>query len=181
MSNFWELRIAMRYLFTRQKDRFISIINLFSIIGIALGVATLVVVVSIMIGYEKELINKVLGIRGHLTITHQYDSNNQDFLKTLNNLNIVKQAHSIIEGQAMIIANKRNIGINVRGMNIAELKKKSTISLNNTNYDFKNQNYVILGNILMRSLGLSIGDRVKIITTDTDNSLIGFVPRDKKF
>ena len=64
-----EFLIAKRYTFTKYKEKFVSIINIFAIIGMALGVATLIIVMSVMNGYEKTLLDKILGLKGHLTIT----------------------------------------------------------------------------------------------------------------
>ena len=128
------LFIAWRYLLTRQKEAFVSIINIFAISGIALGVATLIIVMSVMNGYEHELISKILGLKGHLTIIsndgliEDYD----DLIDTLEKCNevspLLKQISPVLEGQAMAMSKNSFAGVLLKGMKSDDLCKKSMVS-----------------------------------------------------
>ena len=103
MINSLERKIALRYLFTKKKDGFINIISTFSFLGISLGVAVLIVVMSVMNGFRTELINKILGFNSHITIKPYSKNINDDYLKKIKNnyinFNIVKT----FNGEAVVL------------------------------------------------------------------------------
>ena len=106
MITILEKKIAFRYLFTKKKDGFINIVSIFSFLGIALGVAVLIVVMSVMNGFRTELINKINGFNSHLKISA--DEMGQIDLKKLNNKKIKKISRNFFlsnSGEAVIIHN----------------------------------------------------------------------------
>jgi len=121
-----EKKIAFRYLFTKKKDGFINIVSIFSFLGIALGVAVLIVVMSVMNGFRTELINKINGFNSHLTISA--DEMGQIDLKKLNNKIIKKISKNFFlsnSGEAVIIHNTYTKGIILRGYLKDDFKKLS--------------------------------------------------------
>jgi len=127
-----EFLIALRYLKSKRKEGFISVIAIFSFIGIMIGVATLIIVMSVMNGFRYELVNRILGINAHLTIYSRqgqiYDY--QKIIDDLKNIDGVKFSNPIIESQAMLSHNGKNMGGLIRGINLNDLKNKDLIAKN---------------------------------------------------
>jgi len=109
ISNFPSLFIALRYLKPSKNNTMVSIISLFSFLGIVLGVGTLIIVMSVMNGFKIELLDKIIGINGHLNI-HFYnkDFNESQFENFLNSNNDVKVFRKIIDGQGLLSSNKQS-------------------------------------------------------------------------
>lgn len=132
MFNKLEMLIAFRYLKSKRKEGFISVIAIFSFIGIMIGVATLIIVMSVMNGFRYELVNRILGINSHLTIysregqIHDYEN----LIKSIKTLPTVNYANPIIESKAMISVNNQNSGGLIRGIKLDDLKNKTLISQN---------------------------------------------------
>ena len=132
MFSTFEWMVAMRYLRTRRQEGFISIIAWFSLLGIALGVATLIIVMSVMNGFRQELLTRILGINGHLSI---YGSENsiRDYDRISMKVRRVKGVLSVtpmIEGQVMASANGRASGVLVKGMSPNHLLNRAIIADN---------------------------------------------------
>ncbi len=182
----FELFIALRYLFTKKKERFISIINIFALSGIALGVATLIIVMSVMNGYESELIKRIVGIKGHLTITGISNSiSDYDKLgRSLKELEGVTFMAPVVEGQAMVTSNNQVSGAIIRGMNGDDLSNKPIMKnalVFGSWDDFSLNKGVIVGSVLANQLGINVGEQIKIIAPNTNSTIIGSVPRMKTF
>lgn len=132
-ANF-EWKLALRYLRARRKEGMVSVISLFSFLGIMLGVATLIVVMSVFNGFHKELLDKVLGFSGHATIYNpQFDPvpDSAEMIKRLEATPHVKQAIALVEGQVMISSTKNATGALVRGVSESDIFKVA--GLNNEN------------------------------------------------
>ncbi|MDZ5761081.1 lipoprotein-releasing ABC transporter permease subunit [Lyticum sinuosum] len=183
----WEISLALRYVFTSHKDRFISVINLFSLIGISLGVATLIVVMAVMNGYESELIDKILGFKGHLTIitmnnnkSDQKSLYKQETDKKLSKIDDITDISEILfsgyftESQCIVASNKAMNGAIIKGVDSDYLLKKPGIS---SNIDIIFKDGIILGVELARKLGVKVGDDVKIISPSTNHTIIGNLPK----
>jgi len=177
-----ERKIAFRYLFTKKKDGFINIISTFSFLGIALGVAVLIVVMSVMNGFRTELINKINGFNPHLKIL-SYD--NSIDLKKLKDDKIKKISNSFFlsnSGEAVIIHNSYTKGIILRGYLRDDFKKLKVI--NNENFigsKIISYNHISIGKELSFILNLEIGDKISIISPSTVMSLAGSLPKQKSF
>ncbi|MDJ1298949.1 MAG: lipoprotein-releasing ABC transporter permease subunit [Candidatus Midichloria mitochondrii] len=182
-----ELLIALRYLRTKNKEGFISIVSAFSLVGITLGVATLIIVMSVMSGYEVQLISKILGINGHITISSS-QGDIKDFRDLQNKISRIEHVNyvaPIIIAQAMIIAaTGRSKGALVRGIDGKDLEKKpamgSLTSINEFN-SYKNNEGVFIGEAMAREMGVDIGDYVKLVAPKVENLAFGMVPRIKTF
>jgi len=184
IKNFPSLFIALRYLKPSKKNSMVSIISLFSFLGLVLGVGTLIIVMSVMNGFKIELLDKIIGINGHLNV-HFYDnkSNENKFESFLNSNNNVKAFRKIIDGQGLLISKKQSTGILIKGISNNDLldlkndKKKMEIS---KKFIFEN-NSVIVGIKLMQRLKLQIGDKFKLIIPKTSSTPFGNIPKVKTF
>ena len=139
ISNFPSFFIALRYLKPSKKNTMVSIISLFSFLGIVLGVGTLIIVMSVMNGFKIELLDKIIGINGHLNIHfHNKDFNQDQFSNFLDSNGKVKSFIKIIDGQGLLSVENNSTGIILKGIakqDLIDLKKdkkkwKLVINLN---------------------------------------------------
>jgi lipoprotein-releasing system permease protein len=181
-----EKLIALRFFFSKRKEKFISINTAFAFTGIMLGVATLIIVMSIMNGFRVELVKRILGINSHLTI---YDRTNNfsdyaDLLNKIKNLNEVKTANIIIDLYGMVTtANKANAA-NVKGITKADLLEKLIIKENIIMGDianFNEHNSVIIGSNMSYEMNLVVGDKITLIAPETNKTVIGAIPKLKEY
>jgi len=177
-----ERKIAFRYLFTRKKDGFINIISTFSFLGISLGVAVLIVVMSVMNGFRTELINKINGFNPHLKI---FSYNDTIDLTKLKNENVSKISENFFlsnAGEAVIIHNSYTKGIVLRGYLKDDFSKLKVI--NNDNF-FGNKsisyNHISIGKELSFILDVDIGDKINILSPSSVMSIAGSLPKQKSF
>ena len=181
-----EWAIAARYLRARRHEGFISIIAWFSLIGIALGVATLIIVMSVMNGFRIELLDRVLGLNGHMVV-RGVDNTLVDFDRIaakLRKIKGVRQAAPLIEGQVMATANKQASGALVRGMWPRDLGARAII-VNNLYSgrieDFQGKHNVVIGQRLASKLGLGVGDKITLVSPQGTSTAFGNVPRMKTY
>ena len=184
ISNFPSFFIALRYLKPSKKNTMVSIISLFSFLGIVLGVGTLIIVMSVMNGFKIELLDKIIGINGHLNIHfHNKDFNQDQFSNFLDSNGEVKSFIKIIDGQGLLSVENNSTGIILKGIGKQDLidlkkdKKKMEIS-NQFKFD---DNHIIIGTKLMDKLNLNIGDKFKLIIPKTSNTPFGTIPKIKTF
>lgn len=180
-----EWAIAARYLRSR-REGFISLIAWLSVIGIALGVATLIIVMSVMNGFRSELLDRILGINGHITVSSvagpisNYDTLTEEILS----LSSVKSATPIIEGQVMVIANTKVRGAMVRGIRSIDLQKNQLILDNIISESINGElteGGVVIGSRLAAALGLNAGDILTIIAPEITSTPFGTAPRLKSW
>ncbi len=182
MITLLERKIAFRYIFTKKKDGFVNIISTFSFLGIALGVAVLIVVMSVMNGFRTELINKINGFNPHLKI---YSYDNIIDLNKLKNNEIKKISDEFFlsnTGEAVIIHNTYTKGIILRGYLKDDFKKLKVIK--NDNFFGNNAityNHISIGKELSYILDVDIGDKVNIISPSSIMSIAGSLPKQKSF
>lgn len=178
-----EWMIALRYLRSKRKEGFISVVSAFSFIGIALGVATLIIVMAVMKGYEVELVKRILGINGHITISSP-SGKIEDYEQTLNkikNIKHVQLASPLITEQVMITGNT-TVGAVIRGMIPEDIAHKPLLnsSIREGSLEAYQQGKgVLIGISLARKLRVTIGDQIKIIAPQSDATVIGSIPRMK--
>ena len=178
--------IAARYLRARRREGFISIIAWFSLIGIALGVATLIIVMSVMNGFRTELQGRVLGLNGHMVVR---GTGNQllDFDRIAEDTKKIAGVHMaapLIEGQVMATANRKASGALVRGMWPRDLAARSIIADNlysGRMRDFRGKHNIIIGQRLAAKLGLVVGDKITLISPQGTATPFGSVPRTKTY
>lgn len=190
MFGSFERMVAKRYLRARKGERFVSIIAIFSLIGIALGVGTLIVVMAVMNGFKADLLGRILGLNGDLSVYSQsYDGPTS--LRGYNNLSnrieqmsYITSAIPFIEGQVLINAGNFNSGGMVRGMTASGLKKLKVISktLDPTVLkQFQGDNVIIIGETLAEQANLGVGSRLTLISPKGSATVMGNIPRIKSY
>lgn len=181
-----EWSIAARYLRSRRQEGFISIIAWFSLIGITLGVMTLIIVMSVMNGFRIELLDRVLGLNGHMMILGESASltDYDRIADAARALPGVVMASPLVEGQVMATANGQASGALVRGVSPGELAKRQIIAENLQSVrpiaELTGSD-VLLGSRLAQKLGLRLGDPVTLISPQGTVTPFGSVPRTKTF
>lgn len=183
----YERMIAWRYLRARRRETFISVIAGFSFTGIMLGVATLIIVMAVMNGFRAELLNRILGINGHL-IMQPMDRPLDDYaslITRIDGISGVKFAIPVVEGQALVQGNiGAGTGALVRGLREEDLAKLKLVSDNikqGTLQGFDQSGGVAIGTRMAENLGLSIGDTLRVISPDGDVTPFGVNPRVKAY
>ena len=191
MSNFifneTERTIAIRYIKSRRVEGFISVSAWFSLIGIVLGVATLIVVMSVMNGFRTELVDRILGINGHLIVYKKNGLSIENYHKIVNQISDTQNVIAVtpyLEGQALAKTKNSVSGIIIRGTKWSDLPAKKLLwkSLDNTTIEnFKLKQNVIVGYRLARRLNLSVGDYVSLISPNVMETAIGVLPIKQNF
>ena len=180
------LFIALRYTQARRRTGFLSLISLISLVGIALGVAALITVLSVMNGFESELRARILGMTSHLIISSPFGAGLADWRRVAQ---IVDREEEVlgsapfVEGQAMISSGGRVAGVLLRGILPEEEPKVSQIELLSGKLEAIQPGRfgIILGSALARTLGVGLGDRVMVVTPQVSTTPVGLVPRIRRF
>jgi lipoprotein-releasing system permease protein len=187
MFSAFERMVAMRYLRARRGERFVSVIAGFSLLGIALGVATLIIVMAVMSGFKVTLLNSILGLNGDLGVYSSLSTGITDYeadaakIRALPN---VVSATPIIEGQVLLSANGGNAGGLVRGIMPADLRVLPSIANNirsGSLNDFHGTDSIVIGVTLAQRFGLGVGSRLTLISPDGAVTAFGTVPRVKSY
>jgi lipoprotein-releasing system permease protein len=180
-----ERKVAFRYMAAKKRG-FGSVVSWVSFLGIMLGVATLIVVMSVMGGFHETLLSRIIGMNGHVVVYHQNGTiSDFDFLieKMRQNKVVEKYATSIVpiaEGQIMASANGNNSGAIVRGIRMPDLiaKTKNGTRIYGKNLDKINDGELIIGSSLSRALRVSAGDKVSLISANSGTATpFGTMPR----
>jgi lipoprotein-releasing system permease protein len=182
----FEWMLAGRYLRTRRREGFVSVIAGFSFVGIMLGVATLIVVLSVMNGFRKELLDKIVGINGHIFVA-PIDSPLTDYPEVSQRIAAVpgvKRAIPLVEGQAFGSSQYNGSGVLVRGIRGEDIRRIDYISGNlrqGSLEDFDTGEGVAIGRRLAESLSLQAGDTFTLITPRGAATPFGTAPRVKGY
>ena len=177
-----EKEITLRFLKARKKDGFLNIISVFSFIGIGLGVAVLIIVMSVMNGFRTELINKIVGFNAHITIKpYENKININDIDQKLNSIS--KNLILSNSGEAIIMNDNSSKGIILRGYTSQDFPKLEIIKNKNFIGDRNNMthNHISIGKELSFILDVKIGDKITIISTSGVQTIIGSLPKQKTF
>lgn len=182
MFSAFEWMLALRYLRARRQEGFISVIAWFSLLGIALGVATLIIVMSVMNGFRQELLTRILGINGHLSVaSHSHVlTDYQTLSEKLEAIPGVVGVSPLIEGQVMASANGLAQGAVVRGISPANLNARELVADNIVTGDlagFSDPNAIVIGQRLAYKLGVRVGDSINLISPKGTVTAFGTVPR----
>lgn len=182
MFGVFERMVAMRYLRARRQEGFISVIAWFSLLGIALGVATLIIVMSVMNGFRQELLTRILGINGHLMVAGA-GNRLTDFdamAAQVRGVNGVKLVVPMIEGQVMATAHGVARGAVVRGIRTEDLERRAIIADNIVGgklADVSGGDAVAIGTRMASLMGLKVGDKISLISPQGNVTAFGTVPR----
>ena len=178
-----EKEITLRFLKARKNDGFLNVISIFSFIGISLGVAVLIIVMSVMNGFRTELINKIVGFNSHLTIKSYDQIIDKSKIDSGTLKSISKNVLFSNSGEAIILKNETSKGIVLRGyqsddFSKLEIIKKKNFKGNKINLE---KNSISIGNELSFSLNLKIGDEITILSPSGVQTIIGSMPKQKTF
>ncbi len=182
----FEWLISLRYLRARRKEGFISVIAGFSFLGIMLGVATLIIVMAVMNGFRKELLDKILGLNGHLLV-QPLESPLTDWKVVAERINAVqgiRLAAPIVEGQALATSPFGATGVLVRGIRSEDLTNITSIARNikqGTLEGFDEGQGLAIGRRLADTLSLRAGDNVTIVAAKGAVTPMGTLPRTKTY
>jgi len=181
----FERMVAVRYLRARRQEGFISVIAWFSLLGIALGVATLIIVMSVMNGFREELLGRILGLNGHVSVQGQghalgdFDELAARIRKLPGVVGVIPQ----IDGQAMATARTNASGAVVRGIRPEDLKALTRVSSRIVagSLDQFDDDAVAIGYRLAARLGVAPGAEVSLITPEGAVTAFGTIPRIKTY
>lgn len=183
----FERLVAWRYLRSKRKETVVSVIAGFSFAGIMLGVATLIIVMAVMNGFRAELINRILGINGHM-IVQPIDEPFSDYTnlaKRIEGVEGVEMALPVVEGQTLASGNGgAGTGALVRGITVADIERLTWVSENIKAGDlvgFAAEEGVLIGTRMADSLGLIAGDSITLVSPEGDVTPFGVTPRVKSY
>ncbi len=178
-----EKEITFRFLKARKKDGFLNIISIFSFIGISLGVAVLIIVMSVMNGFRTELINKIVGFNSHITVKPYNNSINDNKIKESKLELISKNLILSNSSEGIIINEEGSKGVFLRGYLKEDFSKLDLITNKNFNGQKDNleKNYISIGKELSFNLDLEIGDNITIMSSAGIETIIGSLPKQKNF
>ena len=182
MISHLEKEITFRFLRARKNDGFLNIISIFSFIGIGLGVAVLIVVMSVMNGFRAELINKIIGFNAHITVK-PYEERISN--KKLDDQNLKTISQNLIfsnSGEGIIIKKDITKGIFLRGYTAKDFSKLNIV---NNEYFIGNRDkllndYISISKELSFSLDVEIGDEITVMSSSGVQTIIGNLPKQKK-
>ena len=178
--------VSLRYLRSRRKEGFISVIAGFSFLGIMLGVATLIIVMAVMNGFRKELLDKILGLNGHLLVQplEQPLTDWEVVAERLSKIPGVRLAAPIVEGQALASSPFNSAGVLVRGIRSADLMKLTSIANNlkqGTLEGFDTGQGLAIGRRLSDHLSVRAGDNITLVAPRGAVTPMGTTPRIKTY
>ncbi len=188
MNPGFEIWIARRYLGARRVEGFISVVAGFSLVGMALGVATLIVVMSVMNGFHTELVNRIVGVNGHVVLHPPAGSEGlegvPDLEAAVRGYPQVRDVFAETEGQALATAAGRASGALVRGIDAAALRRRALVadSISDGSLDaFAHEGGAVVGSRLARQLGIGAGDTLTLLHPDGDVTILGTLPRVRSY
>ena len=177
-----ERLLILRFIFSKKSDGYISLFSWFSIIGTAIGVAAIIIVMSVMNGFRSDLTKRLLGINSHLNVYSNINIINSDqvdqLYKEIKKNNYVSSYPSL-EINALLTINDKSKGVLIRGYDVIEKKHILFNNLIAGNLINNSNDEVIIGDYLAIFLGIQLGDKIKIVIPKTDKTLLGNVPRFK--
>jgi lipoprotein-releasing system permease protein len=177
-----EFMVALRYLRARRSERWVSIIAGFSLLGIALGVATLIIVMSVMNGFRAELLGNIIGMNGHFGVSPA-QGNFTDYEAVAEDLKQVPgvvEVSPMVEGQVLATARGAATGAVARGLRPADLRARPIVADNivtGSLADFEGSDAILIGETLRRQLGVQVGDKVRLVSPQGTLTPVGTVPR----
>jgi lipoprotein-releasing system permease protein len=180
-----ERLIAGRYLRPRRQEGFVSVIAAFSFLGIMLGVGTLIVVLAVMSGFRAELLNRVLGFNGHITVQAGPDGIEafDQLTERLRAVDGVVAVTPLVTGQVMVTANEIASGALVRGIRPDDLRARRALAdhVQAGSLEGLTKDQIALGSRMALRMGLRLGDRLQLISPKGTPTALGTVPRIKAY
>ncbi|MFA6321342.1 MAG: lipoprotein-releasing ABC transporter permease subunit [Candidatus Omnitrophota bacterium] len=163
----WQLFVSLRYLTAKRKEKFISLISLISILGVAVGVAALIIVISVMSGFDEDLKNKIIGTYSHIEVVSDYGVKpSQDLTDKIMGAKHVVAVSYFLNGQALISKDGSVAGLIVKGINPRDEVRVNSLGKymkRGTLYDLKD-NGIVLGSELAGRLDVNVGDTISLVS-----------------
>lgn len=185
MFSSFERLVAWRYLRAKKSEGFVSVIAGFSFAGIMLGVATLIIVMSVMNGFRSELFNRILGLNGHMNVyAHNGALDNYDAMSVrLSGVQGVEMITPIIEGQSLVSSNGIASGVLVRGVDPADFQSRKILreSLIAGSFTAFEQGEIGVGKVLADKMNLMIGDQITLTSPQVKSTPFGSMPRQRSY
>ena len=178
-----EKLITTRNLKPKKKEGFLKVISIFSFLGIMLGVATLIIVMSVMNGFRTELTEKILGFNPHITIKPYSNSITENFYLDLKNKYKKAKIVKSLYGEGVIFTSNIAKGVLVRGINKNQIKELDLFQNNIIDGEISNFNNgrIIIGKHLAIELGVVVGDKINLMSSTSSPSLFGMVPKQSSY
>ena len=182
----FERMVAFRYLRARRQEGFISVIAGFSLLGIALGVATLIIVMSVMNGFRAELLGRILGVNGHLTIFAQQGPLT-GYAGMVDQVRLVEGVAMVfpqVEGQVMATANGVASGALVKGMRREDVARRALLAdaiMAGSLDAFEGNDSVMIGTRMAQRMNLTVGNQITLISPQSNPTAFGSIPRLKSY
>ena len=178
-----EKLITKRNLKPKKKEGFLKVISIFSFLGIMLGVATLIIVMSVMNGFRTELTEKILGFNPHITIKPYSNSITENFYSDIKNKYKKAKVIKSLNGEGVIITSNKAKGVLVRGINKNQIKELDLFQKNIIDGEISNFNNgkIIIGKHLAIELGVVVGDKINLMSSASSPSLFGMVPKQSNY
>ena len=177
-----EQKIIVNYLKTKRTDGFLNIISIFSFIGISIGVAILIIVMSVMNGFRSELTNKIIGFNAHIVIKPYEKKIDLNKFQNKEILNLEPIFLSSNSGEAIIISKEYSKGVLLRGYSKTEFKKLKIVNEKNFQGNkFLNRKHISIGKELSFNLNLKLGDKIVIMSPTGVNTIIGSIPKQETY
>lgn len=182
----FERGVAFRYLRARRGEGFIAVIAAFSLVGIALGVATLIVVMAVMNGVRGELIHSIVGLSGHVTVYGEGRpiGDYEALAARIREIPGITSAVPVVEGQVMASAKGRSAGAMINGIRAEDLRFKPLIAekiVAGSLEDFAAGKGIVMGRRMAENMGIALGDSVTLISPEGRATVMGLVPRIKAY
>ena len=182
----FERLVAFRYLRARREEGFVSVIAAFSLAGIAIGVAALIIVMSVMNGFRAELLHRILGVQSHITVSSVQGPlpNYAEVADKLKQLPGVQSVSPMLDGQVFVSANGTGVGAYIRGYRQEDFKSRSQLADNlvaGSVDNFHGEDVAIIGARMADSLRLGVGSVFKAISPQTSSTMMGNLPRIREF
>lgn len=186
MFSTFERWVAFRYLRARRQEGFISVTAWFSFLGIGLGVAALIIVMSVMNGFRHELVEKIIGMNGHMAVYSNINSlpHFDALTEEIKKLPGITGANPVVEGQAMAMSHGNTTGVMVHGMHSADLEMRKSVTdhlIAGQMSLFDRPNAAIIGKRLAEKLGLFLGDKITLVAPEGNATAFGTMPRTRTF
>ena len=181
-----EFLIIKRYLKPKRKEGVLKVISIFSFLGIGLGVATLIIVMSVMNGFRSELINKLLLFQPHISVYQfiDYDVTKNKISKFLKNKNIQSKSLNLTYSiQSLVITNNANKGVVLRGLNKKDFLNDQLINkkIIDGNIGKFGNSYISIGSNLAEQLGVWVGNEITILSSKKESTPLGNLPEQYTF
>ncbi|MCB1558508.1 MAG: lipoprotein-releasing ABC transporter permease subunit [Alphaproteobacteria bacterium] len=185
MFSKFEIMMAMRYLQAKKAEGFVSVIAAFSFIGIMIGVATLIIVMSVMNGFHIQLVERIVGLNGHLNVYTAGGpvQNYPALLKDLKDVDGVVTAAPVVEGQVLVTSRGQATGAMARGFTADYFAKKPLLSssiVEGSMVDFSG-NVAAIGSKMAERFGLGVGDSLTLMSPNGKASPFGTIPRTAQY